>query len=93
MVRAFAAVGTGQWYGMKTVSGRMASVTSAGKTSLPRRVTTRTGSPLRKPCEGCTSTQGRGVCSTRAPRRRVWLPERKCATVRPVVRERGYSSV
>ena len=74
------------------MSGRIVSVTSAGNVMLPRRVTTRTGSPVTKPSEGWTSTHGRGVCSTSVPIRRVWLPDRKCATVRPVVSSIGYSS-
>src|SRR5512133_4173994 len=58
----------------------------------PRRVTTRTGSPSAKPSEGWTSSQGRGVCWTSPGSRRVWLPDRKWATVRPVVSRSGYAS-
>ena len=49
-----------------------------GRDRTPRRAGSQPspGSPLAKPSEGCTSTHGRGVCSTRPPSRRVWLPER-----------------
>ena len=44
-----AARSSGQWYGTKTVSGRMVFTTSARTTSAPRRLSTRTKSPSAMP--------------------------------------------
>src|SRR5262249_49851101 len=59
-----AACAPGQWYGMKTVSGRIVSTTAAGNVIDPRRELTRTVSPFRTPRRsarrGCISQSGSG---------------------------------
>ena len=55
-VRRLALRSPGQWYGMKTVSGRMVRTTIACSVIAPRRVVTVTQSPSAIPC--CSASRG-----------------------------------
>ena len=69
----------------------------AGQGELPRRLATRTRSPVctsrRVASSGCISSSGSGYCWTSGPMRRVCVPLRYCDTTRPVVRSTGYGII
>src|SRR5690606_2159669 len=68
-----------QWKGMKTVSGRTASVHRATASIVPRRVVRRARSPSptpsRSPRTGCSSTNASGTTRSSSGTRRVWAPD------------------
>src|SRR4051794_36921703 len=93
LVTRFALPWPPQWNGMNTVSERIVAVTRAAPRAVPRRLTTRTGSPPPIPSRwepsGCSSTKASGAAADSAGIRRVCAPLWYCARTRPVVRYSG----